>query len=329
MKKFLLVLASLTLPLIGAATTIVEDFSKDPLQNGWEIWGDSDLFEWDSSAGKLMVTWDSSRQNSFFWRPLNVVLNKQTDFSVSFDLALSYIKAGVDSNKPFTFEIAIGFVNSSNATNHGFIRGTGLDSPNIVEFDYFPDTGFGATISPAVVSSNMQFITTMNFPIELVPDIVYHISMRYLALSNSLYTSLTANGQTVSEIQPVKLPSSFTDFTLDRFSITSYSDSGQTPGFGGSVYAKGTIDNIVIELPQPYTPIIDQIIYLTNSVVIKFHGPKNYTYYLERTEDFKNWTTANGPVNGTDGIMEITDPEACTFQSRFYRLKVQALQQAN
>jgi len=30
-------------------TTITEGFSSNPLQNGWQIFGDTNLFQWDST----------------------------------------------------------------------------------------------------------------------------------------------------------------------------------------------------------------------------------------------------------------------------------------
>ena len=52
-------------------------------------------------------------------------------------------------------------------------RGTGVNAingaRNALEFDYFPDSGFGATISPTILSSNNQFVTEFAFPLELAP----------------------------------------------------------------------------------------------------------------------------------------------------------------
>jgi hypothetical protein len=58
------------------ATTFAEDFSTDPLQNGWQIFGDTNLFRWDSTNQDLDVTWDSSQSNSYFYHPLGTTLSK-------------------------------------------------------------------------------------------------------------------------------------------------------------------------------------------------------------------------------------------------------------
>ena len=68
----LLALAAAGLSLLPAAraATISEDFSSDPLKNGWQIFGDTNLFRWDAANRVLDVTWDSSQPNSYFYHPL-------------------------------------------------------------------------------------------------------------------------------------------------------------------------------------------------------------------------------------------------------------------
>ena len=71
-----------------AAATITENFSANPLQNGWQIFGDTNLFQWDSTNQNLAVTWDSSQTNSYFYHPLGTILTRNDDFSLAFDLAI-------------------------------------------------------------------------------------------------------------------------------------------------------------------------------------------------------------------------------------------------
>src|SRR2546423_1029749 len=42
-----------------------EDFSQDPAMHGWNIFGETNLFHWNSANQKLDVTWDSSKGNSY------------------------------------------------------------------------------------------------------------------------------------------------------------------------------------------------------------------------------------------------------------------------
>src|SRR5262249_50628068 len=130
--------------------------------------GEAVLFHWNAADQNLRVTWDSSRSNSFFYRPLDNILARTDDFALQFDLSLDSIQAGANPAKPSTFEIAVGLINTSSATNSAFNRGTGRNSPNLVEFDYFPPADIiAATVSPAIVSSNSQFATSFTFPLEM------------------------------------------------------------------------------------------------------------------------------------------------------------------
>src|SRR5438309_4565105 len=41
-----------------SAATLAEDFSTNPSQNGWQIFGNTNLFGWDATNHQLAVTWD-------------------------------------------------------------------------------------------------------------------------------------------------------------------------------------------------------------------------------------------------------------------------------
>ena len=64
------------------ASTIVEKFTTDPALDGWQIFGDTNLFHWDSTNQNLDVTWDSSQTNSYFYHPLGMTLTTN-DISAS------------------------------------------------------------------------------------------------------------------------------------------------------------------------------------------------------------------------------------------------------
>src|SRR5262245_17206653 len=115
------------------AATISEDFSTDPATRGWKRLGDQDLFRWDSTNGSTDVSWDSSKSNSFFCLPLQN-LGAEDDFSVSFQLRLKDYVAGINPAKRATFELSFGFFNMAQASASNFVRGSGIDSPNLVEF---------------------------------------------------------------------------------------------------------------------------------------------------------------------------------------------------
>src|SRR5262249_53776107 len=128
---------------LHGAVTFPEDFAANPATESWQAFGDRSLFHWNSTNHNLEITWDSSHPNSYFARPLNTVLSRSDDFSLEFDLRLADITVGTTPGKPFTFQLAIGFIDLVKATGTNFLRGTGTDSTDLAEFDYFPDSGFG------------------------------------------------------------------------------------------------------------------------------------------------------------------------------------------
>ena len=130
--------------------TITNDFSSDPLLKGWEIFGDTNLFTWESNNENLHVTWDSSKTNSYFRLPLGMVATSEDSFAVTLSLFLNDIQIGVRPENPGTFQIAFGFQNRTHADRPNFIRGTGADTPNLVEFNFLPDSGFGGTVWPTI-----------------------------------------------------------------------------------------------------------------------------------------------------------------------------------
>src|SRR5947199_237719 len=102
MKKFCLFLlasAGLFVSSAAFATTITENFTSDPLQNGWKMFGDTSLFQWDSTNHNLAVTWDSARTNSYFYHPLGTILARDDDFTIEFDLRLNDIISGNEPGK--------------------------------------------------------------------------------------------------------------------------------------------------------------------------------------------------------------------------------------
>jgi hypothetical protein len=206
----------------------------------------------------------------------------------------------------------------SSATNASFSRGTGRDSPNLVEFDYFPPTeSIAATVSPTIVSSNSQFAPSFTFPLELTPGDDFHIELTYTASNHMLATTMTRNGSTFGPIEPVKLGASFTDFHVDTVAIASYNDAGD--GFG-SVLARGRVDNLSVTLPPP--PASDLTASVTNRIArVEFTGRTNWIYGLERTVDFAQWEAVPPALPGLAGRMMLSDSNALTGPRGFYRVR--------
>src|SRR5439155_18442537 len=133
-------------------------------------------------------TWDSSKPNSYFYHSLGTIVAVGDSFSLTFDLVLS------DVASQGAFELSVGLLNLANATATNFLRGTGRDSPNLVEFDYFPafDT-FLPTIAQVMVSTNGTFLYNHNNLQEMAPGDLFHIEMTYDGASRRLTTTVSRN----------------------------------------------------------------------------------------------------------------------------------------
>jgi hypothetical protein len=320
MKKVcLFLLAGLMAASTGKAATLTENFSTNPLQDGWQVFGDTNLFQWDSTNHNLDVTWDSSQPNSYFYHPLGTILTSNDNFTLAFDLQINEAQAS-----GFGFELAIGLFNLAEATNADFQRSTGYNSPDLVEFDYFPDVGYGPTMWPLLVDTNSDFNWNGSSDYAIYapnPGDWYHIVMAYTATNLAMVTTMTNFEQNsgVTIIDPLSLAGStyylpFTDFRVDTISISSYQDDG----YGDSIYAQGVVGNIIVTLPPP--PVQNLTGAFSNEVwQAQFYSQSNWLYILERTSDFQCWTNVSPATfgNGTSLFLQDTNPPE---NKAFYRV---------
>jgi len=324
MKKVLFVslalaLASLSVLSVARAAVIAENFSANPLQNGWRIFGNTNLFQWDSTNHNLAVTWDSSQTNSYFYHPLGTILTANDDFSLAFDLRLNDAEAG-----GYGFELAIGFLNLAEATSTNFNRSTGDNSPDLVEFTYFPVTTYSdSTVWPVFVDTNSSFNWNGASDYAIYAPTFgdwYHIIMTYTVSNQTMVTTITNFEQTsgVTIIDPLDLTNAnypFTDFRVDTISINSYQDDG----FGDSIFAQGTVANFVVTIPP--LPIQNLIGAFSNGVwQVQFISQSNWLYTLERTVDFISWSDVSTSIggNGTNLFLQDTNP---LTDRAFYRVR--------
>ena len=323
-KKFpsawCLIITALFLTLKSSAETIEDNFARDPLANGWSIVGTPELFQWDPTNLNVIAHWDSSKPNSYFLRPLGTVLSKEDDFSIAFDLKLNSIAIGTDPGKPYTFQLAIGLLNLASATATNFLRGTGIDSPNLVEFDYFPDSGFGATISPTLISSNNHFASSFSIR-EMNTNVAFRITMNYAASNLTLTTTISSNGLPFGPIKNAVISPPFSDFRVDHFAVMSYSDAGQDPQFAGSILAQGVFDNLsLVVLPAPVRNVTGRF---ANGIwQVGFLSRSNWIYGLERTTNLTTWAQLPGSVAGNGTIVSLTDSNA-PAKNAFYRVRAE------
>lgn len=322
-RKFALILLLLQ-PALLWANTFAENFSANPANGGWQIFGDTNLFAWDSTNQNLRVTWDSSKTNSYFHRPLGNILTPDDDFSLSFDLAFEDYASGVNPAKPGTFEAAIGFLNLDQATQTNFFRGAGVNAAygprNLVEFDFFPafDT-FSPTIAPTLVSTNYtSWLYNHDKLFEMTPGETFHVTMIFSAATRTLTTTVTNNATQYGDPQTMILPTEF-EFRVTTLSISSYSDAIQPP-IPGSILAHGAVDNFIVVTPPPPVANLSGGFAGANWQV-QFTSRTNWLYTLERTTNLTTWTNAAAiatPGNGTTLTLSDTNSPAGLA---FYRVK--------
>src|ERR1700679_1262031 len=138
MKKLFVMLAIASLSVLSTvrAVTITENFSADPSLDGWQVFGDTNQFQWDSTNRNLDVTWDSTQPNSYFYHPLGTTLTRNDDFSIALDLRLNDIASGVEPGKTGPLQLGFGFLNFNplnlmNATSTNFMRGDFGNAPDV------------------------------------------------------------------------------------------------------------------------------------------------------------------------------------------------------
>ena len=302
------------------AATFQETFAANPFTKGWAVYGDTNLFAWDPMNQNLAVTWDSSQPNSYFYHPLGTVLTENDNFSFAFDLEFSSVAIGTDANKPDTFEVALGLICFQCATNPVLERGVGEavnGACNVAEFDYFPDSGYGATISPTILSSNNVFATSFSFPFTMDTGALFHIAMSYTASNQMLVTTMTRNGLSFGPVKSTFLPSNFTDFRLDQFAVSSYSDAGAD----GSLQAQATVDNIVIVTPPPPVNYLSGLI-VDGTWLIKFMSNTNWVYTLRRSTDLSAWNDVSEPTPGNGTTLFLQDTNGISGEA-FYQVKAE------
>lgn len=311
-----------------AALTVAQDFSSNPLAHGWKLFGDASLFQWNAANQNLQVTWDSSRSNSYLQLPLGTIISRSDDFRVELDLLLNDFAGGSNPNKPGPMQLAFGFQNRAGAESTNFNRGTGADSPNLVEFNFFPDTGFGPTVWPAVISTNSEFNYNGSGDFQLFDlptGVTLRIVLAYTSSNQTIQTSIRTNGVLVGPVASARLGNTFggnpfTQFQVDTLALSSYSDLGNAAGpYASSILAHGVVDNLVVTFPPP--PIQhEQSALADDEWKHAFISRTNWNYTLQATTNFQSWVNVAAPRSGTGGQLQLNDTNAAAFDKRFYRV---------
>lgn len=327
LKRYVWMLAALCAGTVCermAAGVLQEDFSTNPAARGWNIYGNTNLFQWNAAQGALSVTWDSSTSNSYFYHSVGPVLDRYDDFSLEFDLRLLDITT---TTKPGPMQIAVGFIGFADATRPDYWRGSGVDAlhgpRNVAEFEYFPAgyyPGWGPvdpSISPTIISSNNLFALQFGM-LELTNGSLFHVLFGYTGSNATVRTTLTCNGAAFGPVPDLVLGTNFTDFRVDTISISSYSDTGDVYD---SILAHGIVDNLVVTLPEP--PVTQVTGAETNGIwQVQFLSRSNWVYALERTADAKLWTSLPATAPGNGSILVLQDPTPLAGAA-WYRVRAQ------
>jgi hypothetical protein len=291
------------------ANTIVERFATDPLQDGWQIYGDTNLFFYDPIVRHLEVTWDSTQPNSYFYLPLGKTLTQSDSFCVVIDFQLSDAAA-----TGYGSELGIGLLHFSDATNSNYSRTLG-ELPNVFEFDYFPPDGYGdpASEDATLVDSAVNFY----FPYDILTlnsNVTCHILLLHQANTAGISGEIFTNGQLMTTLPNVfaGIPTNDSGaFQLDALSISSYAGDG----FGDDILAQGSVSKIAVAAPLP----VDRVNTLAAGVV-QFASDTKWVYTLEQSSDFQSWIPAAQalPGNGTNLVLQATNPPVnkCIYRVR-------------
>jgi hypothetical protein len=340
MKKFRFVLAAAgalaCYVLAARAKTITENFSTNPLQNGWRIFGDTNLFQWNATHQNLEVTWDSTQTNSYFYQPLGTTVTRYDDFSIAFDLTLHDIASGVEPGKTGPLEIGFGFLNFSVATNSSFMRGAYGSAPNVAEFGYYAYGYYDyfGTIYDSPATATPSFISGANsydyapqilsvYEAELPTNQTVRVSLSYTASNQTAVLRITTNGVPLAAFPDLALDGAngFTDtnddFQVDTFSISSYSSAGDDYD---SILAHGTVANISVSVPPPAQNLAGSF---TNGFwQVNFSARTNWLFALQRTTDFQSWTNVSPTISGINGNLFLQDTNPVDSRA-FYRIRAE------
>jgi len=298
-------------------------FTEDPFAAGWRVLGVTNLFVWKASEGVMEIRWDSSQPNSAFYLPLDWTLDRRERFAIEWEMTVAEVHAGVRPGKPFAFELAVGFFRKEDVVAEGFRRGTGVDARNLVEWDFFPDTGYGATVWPTVISSEGRFNYNSSSD-YVIWDLPIGKPVRgrltFDGKKSMLETEVWVDGQQAFPPLQVPLHPSFSNFQVDAVGFLSYSDAGSN----GSLQARAMVRWVRVTVPdRPIRSI--RLVRGPQGWVVRFQGRSGWRYELLESEDLRHWTVVTECRMEADGWVELPVPVSKSRQ-RFYRVRTERME---
>lgn len=329
----LLALAWVAGALIAPASTRaagwLEDFATDPGSRGWTVVGDPALFRWDPTSQRLAATWDSTRTNTFFHRRLGTILTRAESFQLRFALQLDEIQT---DNPDGTFQLAVGLLRRVDAFRESLRRGSGIHpvsgGRSFVEFNYFPPSRtIAPTLAAVAAGTNyLRWAMANLFPFEITTGTRHEVTLAFDAPTQTLRVDVRRDGEPWASGQ-TRLDDRFGDFRLDAVSVTSYSGANQPAGYGGQILARGWIDDLSVEHPDP--PAVRLVLH-------HGHGPSDplprvvgampaagWTSQMESSPDALEWTPVGIPaVPDPTGTLQTWTLPSSSAPAHFFRLRL-------
>lgn len=304
--RLLTLLAAVVVATQLHAETLVTRFDTDPLAAGWQAYGNTSLFSWNSTHENLEVTWDSSQPNSYFHHPLGRTLTRADGFLITFKLNLTEVPIMNG------FEFGLGLINFSDATGPNFFRGSGADSPNLAEFDYF--VGDGWTWMTATMTDTNSVFSYAPGSESLDLETTYEVVLIHRPNTDVISGQIFSDGQFYMAFpnSSVFPGYTFTDFQLDTLAISSYSDVN---GYGDSIRAYGTVDDLAVASPLP----VDEVT-MPAPGQVAFTSDAKWIYTLEASTNLVDWSAVAPAVPGNDATLMLQDTNA-PDDAVFYRVE--------
>ncbi len=305
----------LFLPFLALATVCARaQVTPKKFGGSFDLWaaaGDTNLFT--HANGGVRVDWDSANTNSYFYLPLGLTLTRADDFDLSFVVRIDALQLGTTAGKEDTFEIGAGLLNLTNALDPEFFRGAGVNAQhgprNLLEFDYFPASGFiTATVAPTIATGKNQILFSDNHPVELEFGTYYQVVMSFSAANQTLRSQLLKGDASFRffdplPLKPLILSSNYGDFAVDTLALINYNDEGQIPPqFAGSLRGSGTFWNV--ELTVHNRPAM-RIQEKSGEATITFETSIGWSYQLEAKSEADDWIKIGEPLAGTGNVVEV------------------------
>jgi len=317
----------------ASAVTYTENFASDPARDGWQIFGTTNLFQWNITNQNLQVTWDSTQSNTYFFHPLEFAVTANDDFSVAFDINLSDIVSDTEPGKTGPMQLGFEFLDLAAATDPSFVRNNYGTVPNIAGLDYYAYGyfTFGDTVYPSDPATTPTFVSgtdpydyapqTISVYDNTLPDNqVVHMSFSYTASNQTAVVSVTTNGVPLVQLPPLALNggNGFTDptydFSVDTFCLCNFTSIGDPYN---SILAHGTIANLVVTVPPPAQNLSTAF---SNGVCqVQFTDHLDWMYTLQRTTNIVAWTDVSASVSGNGTNLILSDSDAPPLGA-FYRV---------